>query len=147
MEDDISIIFSKFSEEKKTGELLPLPIDFYSRYGNNTNDESRENKNKTISALKAKRMQKILVYLAYGRPLPQQVPEEEKHIYQEIKKLISQKTKEDTKKLKILIKIPEIITPEGQKIGPYEKNQIIETSNNSNVEYILKNKIGEIIEQ
>ncbi len=150
------VLFEKLQAEKKTGELLTLPIDFYQaaekeekRLELNSTFENKhylENFKKLLNQLKERRIQKVLIYLAYNKQLPQPIPKEEEDIYNKVKELISGESKvKPSTKIKINIDIPEIITPKGSKIGPFSKGQIVEMEDNSEVEFILQNKIGEII--
>jgi DNA replication initiation complex subunit (GINS family) len=144
-------IFAKLIEEKKTGELQPLPRNFYAnieadnKKPKNANTQELQNKQSTLGALKSRRMQKILVYLAYNKPLPTPLPAEEEDIYYQILKIINKEEQQvKTTTIKINIKIPEIITPNGSKIGPYQEGDTIQIANTSDVEFIINNKIGEI---
>ncbi len=151
----IKTVFDKFAEEKKTGELLPITKDFYKKAEERSTvtvedgpeaKKTKENTLKTLQALKTRRLQKLLVYLAYDRRPPLQLTEEETEIYSKIKKLIEEKSeKQKTIKIKILYKIPEIINPKGGKMGPYEPNQIIECTEGEEAAFLVNNKIGEAI--
>jgi len=150
------VIFSKLQAERKTGELLPLPADFYEQIDKeienlkkNPSMESKqylENFMKLVNQLKEKRMQKVLIYLAYNKQLPQPIPRFEENLFKKIKAIINEESKPpQVKRIKINLDIPEIITPEGNKIGPFSKDQIIEIDDSKEIEYILQNKIGELI--
>jgi DNA replication initiation complex subunit (GINS family) len=150
------VFFEKLQAEKKTGELLTLPVDFYQaaekeakRMELNSTFENKhylENFKKLLNQLKERRIQKVLIYLAYNKQLPQPIPKEEEDIYNKIKEVISGESKvKPSTKIKINIDIPEIITPKGSKIGPFSKGQIIEIEDDSEVEFILQNKIGEMV--
>lgn len=109
-------------------------------------EKQKENAQRLLSALKNRRIQKVLIYLAYGRGLPHPVPEEEEELYAEIKKVLEKGSKiAKSRKIKILAQIPEILTPKGYKIGPYTQNQIVETDNEADIAFIISNKIGETI--
>lgn len=155
-EKQVETLFSKLTEEKKTGELLPLPEDFYQSAASveeekhRANEENKEryehSRQALIKTIKAKRTQKILIYLAYGKPLPKPLPKEEEKLYRNIKKILQSDTKTGSiTRLRITSQIPEIITPEGNRIGPFQQNEIVETENKGEVEFILNNKIGEEI--
>jgi len=150
------VIFSKLQAERKTGELLPLPADFYEQIDKeienlkkNPSMESKqylENFMKLVNQLKEKRMQKVLIYLAYNKQLPQPIPRFEENLFKKIKAIINEESKPpQVKRIKINLDIPEIVTPEGNKIGPFSKDQIIEIDDSKEIEYILQNKIGELI--
>lgn len=143
-------IFSRLSEEKKTGDLLPLPEDLYSKIeANRLPDKTQEeNRQRLVATLRARRTQKILTYIAYGRKLPKPVPDEEEKLYIRIKKTIEEDgATPASPKIKILVSAPELMTPEGRKVGPFEKNTIVEIGNRQDLEFLLKNKIGEAISQ
>jgi hypothetical protein len=53
-----------------------------------------------------------------------------------------------TKKVLIKNDTPELITPEGKKLGPFRKDQYIDIQDVENdLDFILKNKIGELIQE
>ncbi|MEM3839084.1 MAG: hypothetical protein QXF01_00690, partial [Candidatus Micrarchaeaceae archaeon] len=127
MESEIQteFLFLKLSEEKKTGELLPLPKDFYrqaeeviSKHAEGSTHAEIQNKQTALNSLRAKRIQKILVYIAYGKPMPNPLPEEEEDLYRQILSVINKEAATPkTTKIKILINIPEVITTQGNTIG------------------------------
>ncbi|MGC9010788.1 MAG: hypothetical protein ACP5JN_01415 [Candidatus Micrarchaeia archaeon] len=150
------LLFEKIQSEKKTGELLPLPIDFYENANltkekmessaNFENKQYVENFKKLLNQLIEKRIQKVLIYLAYNKQLPYPVPKQEEEIYKKVKAIIAGEANiYSATKIKINLDVPEIITPKGKKIGPFSKGQIVEVEDNSDVEFILQNKIGEIL--
>ncbi len=161
MQEDLSvdILFSKLAEERKTGELLPLAKDFYKKTeeyiekessGENSETKAKqiENFKKLLSEIREKRIQKILIYLAYSKKLPSSVPEEEELLYSEIKKQISNiSNPQGSKNLKVRIvaDIPEVVIQTGGKIGPFSKNQIVEVSDKNELDFLLNNKLCEII--
>lgn len=147
-------LFAKLAEEKKTGELSVLPEDFYLKASGGTEDSHEnatihdENRRKLIGALKARRQQKMLTYLAYGKNLPHPIPKEEERLYILIKKILDEENKSTrSTKIKIISDAPELVTTEGRKIGPFEKNTIIDVENQEDLEFMLKNKIAETINQ
>lgn len=151
-------LFNKISEEKKTRELLPLAEDFYDKITLNIEkskkiseetektDNIEKNIKKLLENIKKIRTQKLLLYLAYDRKLPTPIPNEEESLYKYIKNILN-KTSEGIKlkKVKIINTIPEIISPEGKKLGPFIKGEIIIPESDSETEFMIKNKIGEII--
>ena len=153
-------LFNKLAAEKKTRELLPLPSNFYesiiiidSEEIEKKEDINEENLNKNLEKLinniKKIRTQKILLYLAYDRRLPSPIPKKEENLYIYIKDIINSSSFNiKNNKIKINNNTPELITPEGNKIGPFKKGQYIEIQdidNKNEVDFILKNKIGELI--
>ena len=154
--DDVAVeLFAKLQEEKKTGELLQLQADYYTKLdkhleikndGAFEGNKDKENTIKILSSLKKRRTQKILVYLAYGKSLPSQIPVEEEDLYNQIKKILNKEHKTNpTTKIRINVQVPEIITQAGVKLGPYKQNEIIELNKEEDINFILSNKIGEII--
>jgi hypothetical protein len=148
-------LFNKFNEEKKTGELLQLPSDFYKTAESELSGETgtssaaeAQNHKSTLSALKQKRRQKILIYLAYGKPLPDPIPEEERRTYERILSFLNGGEKQQKPvHIRIVIKIPEVITTTGSTIGPYQEGETVAITNPSDAEFIINNKIGERIEE
>ena len=142
-------IFNLLKSEKKTGEIMPLRSTFYREaeaFIKQQPPDQTQNIAKTVNIIKEKRMQKILIYLAYDKPLPQPLPQEEEETKNEIKLILSKTaTQPKTKKIKITAHIPEVITSSGNKLGPYEQNEIIELYNNTDIKFIIDNKIGEAI--
>lgn len=107
-----------------------------------------ENAQRLIRGLKEKRLQKILIYIAYGKPLPPQVPSEEEDLYKQIQVILNKTApQERNRKIRILANIPEVITTKGNKIGPYKQSEVVEIGNSDDVSFIIDNKLGEIISQ
>ncbi len=153
-------VFYLFQEERKKGDLKQLPREFYKstqEYINklektteNRDEEDKKISNfkKIISGLKERRRQKILIYLAYNRSLPEKIPFEEEQLYIKLKNTLNENGANEPKflKLKINSNMPEIITPKGNKMGPFNQNQIVEVSNDTDLEFLIKNKVGELIQ-
>ncbi|VVB77013.1 Uncharacterised protein [uncultured archaeon] len=153
------LLFAKLNEEKSTGELTPLPKEFYflvdefveNLEKTNDSDPARkqiENTRRMAVSLKEKRKQKLLIYLAYGKPLPQPMPEAEEALYNEIRRILSRdESKDRVSKLKVTADVPEVFTAAGKKIGPYKLGEVVEVPDKDDYEFMLKNKIGEQISQ
>jgi hypothetical protein len=151
------MIFSKLNEERSKGEMTPLQKEFYSsaedligkleaEASKDTSQKQAENTKRMLESLKEKRRQKLLIYLAYGKPLPQPMPEEEEGLYNEIRRILCKsEEKSKTASIRILSDIPEVFTSEGRKIGPYKQGDVVEVPDNSDAEFMIKNKIGEPI--
>ncbi|MGC8710170.1 MAG: hypothetical protein ACP5RF_00965 [Candidatus Micrarchaeia archaeon] len=151
------LLFEKVQAEKKTGEILPLPKNFFEdaeTYIKNIENQQKDpqktqyinNFRKLLNILKERRMQKILIYIAYNKQLPSYSTAEEEEIYNKIKNMLSESTtKPSLKRVKILSDIPEVITPKGNKLGPFKQNQTIEVEDENDTDFILKNKLGEIV--
>ncbi|MGC8671863.1 MAG: hypothetical protein ACP5TJ_03155 [Candidatus Micrarchaeia archaeon] len=148
---DFETVFSVLEKEKSTGELQPLNTNFYkevSEFVASVKDSASKselaNLEKMVSQLKEKRKQKILIYIAYNRRLPEPVPEEEETLYNEIVKILNKgEKKAETAKIKILADLPEIITPEGKKLGPFKNGEVIELEDQNDINFVITNKIGE----
>lgn len=152
------LLFSKLNEEKNRGELTVLQKDFYSASTeflkglesgqvSQSNPRQAENTRRLVENLKEKRRQKLLIYLAYGKPLPQPVPEEEEALYNEIRKILNRDEESRVATVKILADVPEVLTPEGRKVGPYKQGDVIVVPNRADVEFMVKNRIGEVTTQ
>jgi len=147
--NEISVILKN---EKKTGELLPLPKEFYTmaeetlRASGDPATNEHNSINKLIGSLKERRTQKLLIYLAYNKNLPQPIPSEEEDLYIQIKKILNKNTP-DTKviKIKMAKKIPQIITPSGNSVGPFNQDETVYLSEIADVKFIVDNKLGEIV--
>jgi hypothetical protein len=151
------LLFSTLNEEREKGALAPLPKEFYSEatlFIENMGGDAPGGKVKQVSnarrmlhELKEKRRQKLLIYLAYDKPLPQPVPDEEEALYNEIRRILNRTAEgsERTARIKILADVPEILTSEGKKIGPYKQGAVVEMPRGADAEFVLKNKIGELI--
>jgi DNA replication initiation complex subunit (GINS family) len=157
-----------YQKEKQTNQLLLIPRTFYSdslefvntlKTTKDVNLLLVDNTIKVLSDLFEKRKQKIIIYAAYEKQLPQSVANVETDFYNKILLLsksekleISTKPErlEATKQskaniytLKSIKDIPEIVLPSGNKIGPLTKNQVIDTENEQDKSYLLENTICE----
>lgn len=152
-----NFLFTRLNEEKNRGELTTLPKDFYmlvneyvkSLCGAEASEaitKQAETTKKLVAGLIEKRRQKLLVYIAYNKTLPQPIPDEEEGLYNEIRKVLStNSTKTRLSKIKITSDIPEILTPQGRKVGPFKQGELVELADDADVDFIIKNKIGEPI--
>ncbi len=148
-------LFAILQEEKKSGELQQLPKDFYKTtakyiqrhpYENTAARKQEENFGLLMTKLKERRKQKILIYLAYKKQLPPRSPDEDIELYSKLKKDLEEESEQPRLyKVKISEDTPELVSPGGNKVGPYNKNQIIETANKPEAEFIVENKLGEML--
>ena len=155
MEISVENLFNMLQQERKTGEVLPLPKTFYKdaeRESQNLEKQSADSQHpgnfrKLLATIKERRTQKLLIYLAYNKQLPNQMPDEEEQLYKSIRLLLDGNSNFEQKlrKVKMLEEIPELQMPNGKLAGPYKQNQIIELADNYEVEYLLSNKLGEQI--
>jgi hypothetical protein len=151
------LLFSVLQQEKATGELQQLQHDFYAQVNSFLNsltsnrdseDQVRqaENTKRMAASLAEKRRQKILLYIAYNKPLPAIVPAEDEKLYNDIRGLMaSGNSNAKISKLKINSDVPEVLTAQGRRIGPFRQGEIVEVSDGSDIEFMIKNKIGEIV--
>lgn len=150
-------LFSRLQQEKATGELTPLQKDFYSQAASFIDLLSKaspdaektkqlENASQLLASLKERRKQKLLLYIAYNKQLPTTIPGEEESLYGEIRQILNKNdARTRISRLKITSDIPEVLTTSGRKIGPYKQGEIIEISDSNEVDFILKNKIGDMV--
>lgn len=151
------ILFSTLQREKSTGELIALQQDFYQMAERfirtledkaHTNDEKEvvENSKAMLAALVERRKQKVLLYIAYNKQLPAAIPTEEESLYNEITNVINQNMQQPKPaKFRILADIPEVLTKQGKRIGPYKQGEVIELFDSSDAEFVAENKIGEAV--
>lgn len=134
--------------------MIPLAKNFYKKaqeyaitVSAEQNPQVAQNYKKLLASIKERRSQKLLIYLAYNKQLPTQMPDEEEALYNKIKVLLNEKEDqiEKARKVKIETEMPELFMPNGGKIGPFKQNQIVELSNESEVAFLLNNKLGEEI--
>lgn len=153
-------LWETYQKEKQTNLLLPISKSFYTdtlifiNKLNAKDDATASTKTNSINMLNGifeKRRQKILVYIAYGKALPQPVSDLEQDFCDKVQDIlkvnkldsINIKTT-DKVSLRSLKDIPEVILPSGNKIGPFKKDQIIELGNHEgDIEFLLNNTICE----
>ncbi len=156
---DYDLLWQIVQKEKQTNELQLLPKGFYDEAASllnslnkkeMTDDEAslRKNAMKMINDLYERRKQKVLIYVAYRKPLPQPAVPSEQEFYNELSeaakrnKLDMHFSKNGRQTLVSLQTIPEIILPSGRKAGPFEKGQIIEMSaEEEDIKFLINNTI------
>ena len=146
--------------ERQTNELQPLPKSFYDdvsefikSYSNRelTEEEANVKKNalRLANELYERRKQKILIYVAYKRTMPQPAIPRELEFYNRLLEM-SDQNRVDTDKsqgakvqtLRSLQAIPQIILPSGRKAGPFEKGQLVEIPNDEeDIKFLINNTI------
>ncbi|MCL4383668.1 MAG: hypothetical protein M1168_01945 [Candidatus Marsarchaeota archaeon] len=152
-------IWQIYYKEKQTNELQLLPKTFYEdidefiktfekNQNNIENIDIKQNISSLVTKIFEKRKQKILIYSAYNKSLPQPIPDPESNFYNkiyELKKIYVLDVPEQNQKiqLKIIAELPEIILPSGQKLGPLNKNEIIKinSSESEDINYLINNSI------
>jgi preprotein translocase subunit Sss1 len=137
--------------ERKTGEIQPLPKDFYRqaeeilKVSGTPDSGEYSSASKITTDLKERRTQKLMIYLAYNKPLPHPIPSEDEDLYIQIKRILGKSVSEQKSiKIRITKKVPQVITPAGNSIGPFEQNETATLSNMEDVKFIVENKLGEI---
>jgi len=160
MDDNITYdyLWQAYQKEKQTNQLLLIPKTFYddtiifiknTKEDKNKDQSTVDNTIRLINDFFEKRKQKILIYVAYGKQLPQPISNNETEFYNKVlqavksEKLDFVSTRPNNYTLKSVKDIPEIILPSGNKIGPLQKDQIVETKNEQDRNYLLDSTICE----
>lgn len=154
-------LWQAYQKEKQTNQLLLVPKTFYEdsfEFINNlksTKDHDPaivENAARLLNDFFDKRKQKILIYIAYNRQLPQPISNNELEFYNKTLQIVKSEKldlivqqKNNIQTLKSIKDIPEIILPSGNKIGPLTKDQIVSTTNEQDRKYLMENTICEQI--
>lgn len=149
MESSPEKIFELLKKERKTGELLPLESDFYDiaeeLAKRSPNETEQQSLGRTLAAIREKRTQKILIYIAYNKELPSPTPRQEEDLYKQIKKILKRENSTPSStRMRITADVPEIITTKGNRIGPFKQNQVVDVSDSDDTKFIIENKIGEM---
>jgi hypothetical protein len=155
-------LWQAYQKEKQTNQLLLIPKTFYEdafQFTKKTKENkpydipTLENTTRLLNELYEKRKQKILIYIAYNKQLPQPISSNEIEFYNRVLKIVKSEklvlnqneNNNHTLTLKSLKDIPEIMLPSGSKIGPLKKDQIISTQNEQDINYLIENVICEQI--
>lgn len=152
-------LWQAYQKEKQTNQLLLIPKTFYqdtveyinkSKASQNPNTTMIENTTKLLNEFFEKRKQKIMIYVAYSKPLPKPVADNENEFYNRILQLsksevleLSAPLKKEMAALKSIKDIPEIILPSGNRIGPLKKDQVIDAISEQDRNYLIENTICE----
>ncbi len=152
------LLWQLVQKERQTNELQLLPKTFYSDCiglldsidkKDMSEDEIniKKNASKLLLEIYEKRKQKLLIYVAYKKHLPQPAIPSEQELYERLAELVNKEkinfgAFKNTQSLVSLQKIPEIILPSGKKIGPFEKDQIVEAKvDDEDVKFLISNSI------
>ncbi len=154
-------LWQAYQKEKQTNQLLLIPKTFYDetfkfikeKEGNtNTNQITPENTIRLVNDFFEKRKQKILIYIAYNKQLPQPISNSETEFYNRVLQIVksekldfSGQASGSPHTIKSIKDIPEITLPSGNKIGPLRKDQILEAENEQDRKYLIENSICEKI--
>ena len=149
-----------YQKEKQTNQLLPISKTFYAdaqtfidklNAKNEVESNTKTNSINILNNIFEKRRQKILIYIAYGKPLPQPVGSIEQDFCDKVNDILKVNKLDGTNirtvdkvLLKSLKDMPEVILPSGDKAGPFKKNQTLELgSNEGDIKFLLDNTICE----
>jgi hypothetical protein len=144
-------------KERQSNELQPLSKTFYedtkefintlSKGQSEEDENTKKNAIKLVNEIHERRKQKILIYVAYKRQLPQPSIPTEQAFYNELveyasKNRLDAQGKANKQTMTVLQTIPEIILPSGNKLGPLERDQTIEISaNEDDIRFLISNTI------
>jgi DNA replication initiation complex subunit (GINS family) len=148
-------------KERQTNELQILPKTFYdetseflkSLEGREITDEEASTKKNTLKLLDElyeRRKQKILIYVAYKRQLPQPAIQREVDFYNSLLEQVERNKISASPPaqgpghkhmLKSTQSLPEITLPSGKKLGPLEKGQLIEMQGEEDVKFLITSTI------
>jgi hypothetical protein len=157
-------LWEVYQKEKQTNQLLPISKTFYEdaqtfidklTASNETGANTKTNSINILNNLFEKRRQKILIYIAYGKALPQPVSSLEQDFCDRVNDVLKVNKLDGTNiktadkvLLRSLKDMPEVILPSGSKAGPFKKNQTIELgSNEGDIKFLLDNAICEHLER
>jgi hypothetical protein len=152
------LLWQILQREKQTNEIQIVPKTFYREIADmiktlekdKTEDagQTKANAVKLSNDLYERRKQKILVYVAYGRALPQQLPQEEANFYNKIADSFKANqftyylSNESRKAmLESLYDIPEMLLPSGNKIGPLTKAQTVSVESSEDAIFLVNNAL------
>ncbi|MDE1810534.1 MAG: hypothetical protein KGH66_00625 [Candidatus Micrarchaeota archaeon] len=158
MSENISYdyLWQTLENEKRTNQLTQIPRSFYAdtitfinSIDQNTKESNlRNNAVRLITELFEIRKQKILVYIAYNKHVPQQIAANEQEFYARVSEIargnrieLNQPNGPSSKKVKSVIDIPEILLPSGNKAGPFKRDQVIEMQDENDVKFLVDNSI------
>ncbi len=163
MAEDItySFLWEVLQKERSSNALQLLPKNFYSDVrefiegtktdlGKNEEAEIQTgNIERLVLEIFEKRKQKVALYVAYKKPLPNPITDIETDLYNKMMELYvntkltgSKETKTQQDKLRVIIeKLPEVFLPSGSKIGPLEKGQLIEVQDKNDSKFLIDNSL------
>lgn len=142
-------IWQVYQKEKQTNELSAIPKTFYvdaEIFIKNIKEEESENiitnTQKIANLIFEKRKQKIMIYIALNKNIPQITPEETEFYKNAVElynnsKLPYHSTEPSRPQLVATKDIPEILLPSGKRIGPIAKEQVIKLENTKDIDFLL----------
>ncbi|MDE1832825.1 MAG: hypothetical protein KGH58_00200 [Candidatus Micrarchaeota archaeon] len=149
-------LWQTLENEKRTNQLTQIPKTFYTdtiTFINSIDQNTREanlrnNAVRLLTELFEIRKQKILVYVAYNKHVPQQIAANEQEFYSRISEIsrnnrieLNQSSGGSARKAKSIMDIPEILLPSGNKAGPFKKEQIITMDNETDLKFLVDSSI------
>lgn len=152
-----SVLWQTYQKERQSNELQMVPRSFYEdskefvesidMKASEDAKTLKENAARILNSVFERRRQKVLMYVAYGRPLPSSTPAQDTVLYEEALKLLKSdsvagtKTSQIVPPLRSVQQIPQIILPSGRKIGPLEKEQLIDVPDKEDTAFLINNGI------
>jgi DNA replication initiation complex subunit (GINS family) len=156
-----NFLWEVLQKERSSNALQLLPKNFYSdvrefieetRKEPGKNEEAEiqtANIERLVSEIFEKRKQKVALYVAYKKPLPNPITDIETDLYNKMMELYvntkitgSKETKTQQNKLRVIIeRLPEVFLPSGSKIGPLEKDQLIEVQDKNDSKFLIDNSL------
>ena len=153
-------LWETYQKEKQTNQLLPISKTFYTDAfvfidglagKGEAETSTKTNSINILNNIFEKRRQKILIYIAYGKALPQPISSIEQELCSKVQDILKVNKLDGTNikltdkvSLRSLKDMPEVIMPSSNKAGPFKKNQIIEIgSQESDIAFLLSNDICE----
>jgi len=149
-------LWQTLENEKRTNQLTQITKSFYTdtiTFINSIDQNTKEanlknNAVRLLTELFEIRKQKILVYVAYNKHVPQQIAANEQEFYSKVSEIsrnnrieLNQANGHTAKKARSIIDIPEILLPSGNKAGPLKRDQIIEMDNDMDLKFLVDNSI------
>ena len=152
-----------YQKEKQTNQLLMISKSFYEDTLNfiknidklEIKDSSslKEDSIRLLNELFEKRKQKILIYAAYNKQLPQPISTSELEFYNKVLEMVMSNKIDNIevpRSSKVILRslkdIPEILLPSGDKIGPFKRDQTIEVKDlDQDTNFLISNSICERI--
>ena len=156
-------IWEVYQKEKATNELQQVMKTFYKDISTfiagldaehaEEAETTQTNTKRLVVSIYERRKQKIMVYVAYGKQIPQSVAKEETDFYNSIIKLFNENVVDERilagndkkKSLKAACDIPEIFLPSGKRVGPVGKTEFVEVASSEDEEYLITNKLCEAV--
>lgn len=154
MEDETyNEVWQVWQKEKQSARLQQIPKNFYSEVlkyifsvkgDSDTASSTRENTKRLLNNIYERRKQKLVLYSAYGQPLPQSIPKQEELFYGRLITVIrEEKLQHDREENRLVViqDIPRIVLPSGNEIGPLERDKQVEVNDETDRNFLVNNEI------